>query len=156
MSTVGVVPGIRRLATEGLPVTLAVSLHAANDRLRDELRPLNRRYPLDVLMAACADHRATTGRRLSFEWALMDGINDRPVDAGELAERARPLGAHVNLIPLNPTPGWPTPGTPPAGVRAFRDLLGVNGPCAAPAARRSTSPAASSGPATRWHRRRWP
>jgi 23S rRNA (adenine2503-C2)-methyltransferase len=59
----------------------------------------------------------------------MDGVNDRPSDAAELAERARPLGAHVNLIPLNPTPGWPTPGTPPAGVRAFRDrlrALGVN------------------------------
>jgi 23S rRNA (adenine2503-C2)-methyltransferase len=129
VSTIGVVPGIRRLAGEGLPVTLAVSLHAANDRLRDELVPLNRRYPLDVLMAACADHRTATGRRLSFEWALMDGINDRPSDAVELAERARPLGAHVNLIPLNPTPGWPTPGTPPAGVRAFRDrlwALGVN------------------------------
>ena len=129
VSTVGVVPGIRRLAGEGLPVTLAVSLHAANDRLRDELVPLNRRYPLDVLMAACADHHAATGRRLSFEWALMDGTNDRPSDAVELADRARPLGAHVNLIPLNPTPGWPTPGTPPAGVRAFRArlrALGVN------------------------------
>jgi 23S rRNA (adenine2503-C2)-methyltransferase len=129
VSTVGVVPGIRRLAGEGLPVTLAVSLHAANDALRDELVPLNRRYPLDVLMAACDEHRHATGRRLSFEWALMDGVNDRPADATELAERARPLGAHVNLIPLNPTPGWPTPGTPPAGVRAFRDrlrALGVN------------------------------
>jgi 23S rRNA (adenine2503-C2)-methyltransferase len=129
VSTVGVVPGIRRLADEGLPVTLAVSLHAANDALRDELVPLNRRYPLDVLMAACDEHRHATGRRLSFEWALMDGVNDRPADATELAERARPLGAHVNLIPLNPTPGWPTPGTPPAGVRAFRDrlrALGVN------------------------------
>jgi 23S rRNA (adenine2503-C2)-methyltransferase len=129
LSTVGVVPGIRRLAGEGLPVTLAVSLHAANDTLRDELVPLNRRYPLDVLMAACAEHRAATGRRLSFEWALMDGVNDRPSDAVELAARARPLGAHVNLIPLNPTPGWPMPGTPATGVRAFRDRLrslGVN------------------------------
>ena len=129
VSTVGVVPGIRRLADEGLPVTLAVSLHAANDRLRDELVPLNRRYPLDVLMAACADHRAATGRRLSFEWALMDRINDRPSDADELAERARPLGAHVNLIPLNPTPGYAVLGSPPERVRAFRDLLeglGVN------------------------------
>jgi 23S rRNA (adenine2503-C2)-methyltransferase len=129
VSTVGVVPGIRRLAGEGLPVTLAVSLHAANDPLRDELVPINRRYPLDVLLAACAEHRAATGRRLSFEWALMDGVNDRRSDAAELAERARPLGAHVNLIPLNPTPGWPTRGTPAAGVRAFRDrlrTLGVN------------------------------
>ena len=129
VSTVGVVPGIRRLAGEGLPVTLAVSLHAANDALRDELVPLNRRYPLDVLLAACAELRDATGRRLSLEWALMDGVNDRPSDAAELAERARPLGAHVNLIPLNPTPGWPTRGTPAAGVRAFRDrlrALGVN------------------------------
>jgi 23S rRNA (adenine2503-C2)-methyltransferase len=123
VSTVGVVPGIRRLAGEGLPVTLAVSLHAANDALRDELVPLNRRYPLDVLMAACAEHRTTTGRRLSFEWALMAGVNDRPGDAAELADRARPLRAHVNLIPLNPTPGWPVVGTPPAGVRRFRDRL---------------------------------
>jgi 23S rRNA (adenine2503-C2)-methyltransferase len=120
---VGVVPGILRLADEALPVNLAVSLHAADDDLRDELVPLNRRYPLDVLMAACAEHRTATGRRLSFEWALMDGINDRPSDAAELADRARPLAAHVNLIPLNPTPGWPMPGTPAAGVRAFRDRL---------------------------------
>jgi len=127
VSTVGVVPGIRRLAGEGLPVTLAVSLHAANDALRDELVPLNRRYPLDAVVAACAEHRAATGRRLSFEWALMDGVNDRPSDAAELAERARPLGAHVNLIPLNPTPGWPTRGTPAAGVRAFRDRLRTRG-----------------------------
>ena len=63
------------------------------------------------------------GRRLSFEWALIDGTNDRPSDAAELAALARPLGAHVNLIPLNPTPGYPTKGTPPAGVRAFRDRL---------------------------------
>jgi 23S rRNA (adenine2503-C2)-methyltransferase len=104
-----------------------VSLHAANDALRDELVPLNRRYPLDVLLAACAEHRTATGRRLSFEWALMDGVNDRPSDAAELAERARPLGAHVNLIPLNPTPGWPTRGTPAAGVRAFRDRLRARG-----------------------------
>jgi 23S rRNA (adenine2503-C2)-methyltransferase len=129
LSTVGVVPGIRRLAAEALPVNLAVSLHAADDRLRDELVPLNRRYPLDVLMAACADYRQATGRRLSFEWALIDGVNDGPADAAGLAWRARSLGAHVNLIPLNPTPGYATPGSPPAGVRAFRDRLraaGVN------------------------------
>src|SRR3712207_4279307 len=73
VSTVGVVPGIRRLADEGLPVTLAVPLHAANDRLRDDLVPLNRRYPLDALMAACAEHPSATGRRLPFEVALLDG-----------------------------------------------------------------------------------
>ena len=129
ISTVGIVPGIRRLAAESLPVNLAVSLHAANDRLRDELVPVNRRYPLGQLRAACEDYLAAKGRRLSFEWALIDGVNDRPTDAGELAVFARPLAAHVNLIPLNPTPGYPARGTPPAGVRAFRDrltALGVN------------------------------
>ena len=123
LSTVGVVPGIKRLAHEDLPVNLAVSLHAANDELRDRLVPINRRYPLDVLVAACHEYLEAKGRRLSFEWALIDGVNDRPVDARQLAALARPLGAHVNLIPLNPTPGYPTRGTPPAGVLAFRDLL---------------------------------
>jgi 23S rRNA (adenine2503-C2)-methyltransferase len=131
VSTVGLVPGIRRLAGEALPVNLAVSLHAANDALRDELVPINRRYPLSVLMGACADHLRAKGRRLSFEWALIDGTNDRLSDARELAELSRslPLPAHVNLIPLNPTPGYPTRGTPPAGVARFRQRLadlGVN------------------------------
>jgi 23S rRNA (adenine2503-C2)-methyltransferase len=131
ISTVGMVPGIRRLAASDLPVNLAVSLHAANDELRDELVPINRRYPLSVLMAACADHLRAKGRRLSFEWALIDGTNDRERDARELAELCRglPLPAHVNLIPLNPTPGYPTRGTPRDGVRRFRnqlDDLGVN------------------------------
>jgi 23S rRNA (adenine2503-C2)-methyltransferase len=131
ISTVGMVPGIRRLASSDLPVNLAVSLHAANDELRDKLVPVNRRYPLSVLMAACADHLRAKGRRLSFEWALIDGTNDRERDARELAElcRSLPLPAHVNLIPLNPTPGYPTRGTPREGVRRFRnqlDDLGVN------------------------------
>ena len=129
VSTVGIVPGIRRLAGEALPVNLAVSLHAANDELRDELVPINRRYPLATLAEACHDYLTAKGRRLSFEWALIDGVNDRPSDAEELAAYARPLRAHVNLIPLNPTPGYPVRGTPPAQVRAFRDTLealGVN------------------------------
>ena len=129
ISTVGVVPGILRLAGERLPVNLAVSLHAANDALRDRLVPLNRRYPLSQVVEACWTYLDAKGRRLSFEWALIDGVNDRPSDAAELAALARPLGAHVNLIPLNPTPGFATRGTPAAGVRAFRDRLvaaGVN------------------------------
>jgi 23S rRNA (adenine2503-C2)-methyltransferase len=129
VSTVGIVPGIRRLAGDDLPVNLAVSLHAADDELRDRLVPINRRYPLGVLAEACAEHVERTGRRLSFEWALIDGVNDRPEDARRLAAYARPLRAHVNLIPLNPTPGYPVRGTPPEGVRAFaRELrdLGVN------------------------------
>jgi 23S rRNA (adenine2503-C2)-methyltransferase len=131
LSTVGIVPGIRRLAGEDLPVNLAVSLHAASDDLRDDLVPINKRYPLDTLMDACADYLRAKGRRLSFEWALIDGANDRRRDADELADRARslPLPAHVNLIPLNPTPGWPTRGTPPEGVQRFQRWLtdaGVN------------------------------
>ncbi|MCU1375563.1 MAG: rlmN [Actinomycetia bacterium] len=129
ISTVGIIPGIRRLAAEDLPVNLAVSLHAANDTLRDEMVPINKRYPLAELMDACADYLVAKGRRLSFEWALIAGVNDRGSDATELAALARPLGAHVNLIPLNPTPGYATPGTSPEGVRRFRDALrsrGVN------------------------------
>jgi 23S rRNA (adenine2503-C2)-methyltransferase len=129
ISTVGLVPGIRKLAERPLPVNLAVSLHAANDELRDELVPINKRYPLGALMDACADYLRAKGRRVSFEWAMIDGVNDRPSDAHELAElcRALPLHAHVNLIPLNPTPGWPTTGTPLKRVHEFRDLLEARG-----------------------------
>jgi 23S rRNA (adenine2503-C2)-methyltransferase len=131
VSTVGIVPGIRRLATEALPVNLAVSLHAADDALRDELVPINKRYPLSTLMDACAGYLQAKGRRVSFEWALIDGVNDRDVDADLLIERSRalPLPAHVNLIPLNPTPGYAVLGSPMRRVRAFRDRLregGVN------------------------------
>ena len=131
LSTVGIVPGIRRLAGETLPVNLAVSLHAANDALRDELVPINRRYPIDAVVDASATYLRAKGRRLSFEWAVVDGVNDRPSDAAELAALCRrlPLAPHVNLIPLNPTPGWPTTGSPPERVRAFRSWLtdaGVN------------------------------
>jgi 23S rRNA (adenine2503-C2)-methyltransferase len=129
ISTVGVVPGIERLTAESLPVNLAVSLHAANDALRDDLVPINRRYPIDRLLEACAAYVAGTRRRLSFEWALIDGVNDRPSDATELADLCHEVRAHVNLIPLNPTPGYEVRGTPAAGVRAFRDrlvALGVN------------------------------
>lgn len=129
ISTVGIVPGIRRLAAEALPVNLAVSLHAADDTKRDTMVPINRTYPLAVLAEACSAYLEAKGRRLSFEWALIDGVNDTTADARQLAAYAKPLGAHVNLIPLNPTPGYPAIGTPPERVRAFRDqldLLGVN------------------------------
>jgi len=129
VSTVGIVPGIRRLATEALPVNLAVSLHAADDELRNELVPIGRRYPLSTLMDACAGYLLAKGRRLSFEWALIDGVNDRPKDARQLIERARslPLPAHVNLIPLNPTPGYAVRGSPATRVREFRDELRAGG-----------------------------
>ncbi|MBK5221971.1 MAG: 23S rRNA (adenine(2503)-C(2))-methyltransferase RlmN [Acidimicrobiia bacterium] len=123
VSTVGVVPGIRRLATEALPVNLAVSLHLADDARRDDLVPINRRYPLAVLADACHEYLEAKGRRLSFEWALIDGVNDTALDAEQLADYARPLRAHVNLIPLNPTPGYAVRGSAPAQVRWFRDRL---------------------------------
>jgi 23S rRNA (adenine2503-C2)-methyltransferase len=127
LSTVGVVPGIRRLAKEALPVNLAVSLHAARDELRNRVVPLNRRYPLSVLMGACAEYVAAKNRRLSFEWALIAGVNDTARDAAELAELALPLRAHVNLIPLNPTPGYAGHGTPAPAAALFRDELASRG-----------------------------
>ena len=129
LSTVGIVPGIDRLASASLPVNLAVSLHVANDAERDVLVPINRRYPLDELARACARYVTATHRRLSFEWALIDGVNDTDRHARELAAYARPLGAHVNVIPLNPTPGYAVRGTPPDRVRAFArrlEELGTN------------------------------
>ncbi|BAN02571.1 23S rRNA (adenine(2503)-C(2))-methyltransferase RlmN [Ilumatobacter coccineus] len=125
ISTVGLVPGIRAMRDLPLPVNLAVSLHAANDTLRNELVPINKRYPIDDLLDACADYLDVKNRRVSFEWAMIDGVNDRDSDAEELAELCRKLrpSAHVNLIPLNPTPGYPTKGTPLKKVYAFRDLL---------------------------------
>ncbi len=127
VSTVGVAPAIERLAGEGLPLTLAVSLHAANDATRDELVPLNRRYPLERLHRACATWIERTGRRLSFEWALIDGVNDTDVAIAELAEYANSLGAHVNLIPLNPTPGYLVRGSSARRVVEFRDGLVARG-----------------------------
>jgi 23S rRNA (adenine2503-C2)-methyltransferase len=124
LSTVGIVPGIRRLAEAELPVNLAVSLHVANDAERDALVPINRRYPLAELAEACAGYVDATHRRLSFEWALIADTNDTDRHARELADYARPLRAHVNLIPLNPTPGYPVRGSTPERVRAFAGLLG--------------------------------
>jgi len=125
ISTVGVIPGIRDLQHRPLPVNLAVSLHAANDGLRNELVPINKRYPIEDLLDACSDYLTVKHRRVSFEWAMIDDVNDRDSDARELAALTRRLSphGHVNLIPLNPTPGYPTMGTPIGRVRDFRDLL---------------------------------
>ena len=125
VSTVGIIPGIRKLAERPLPVNLAVSMHAANDELRNELVPINKRYPIADLMEACRDYLEVKNRRISFEWAMISGVNDRDSDAAELADLCRELRprAHVNLIPLNPTPGYPTVGSTLKRVYQFRDLL---------------------------------
>jgi 23S rRNA (adenine2503-C2)-methyltransferase len=102
ISTCGVVPGIRRLAEEGLQVELSVSLHAPNDVLRTRLMPVNTRWPLAELLAACSDYTERTGRIVTFEYTLVKGFNDGPQHARELIERLRPLRCRVNLIPLSP------------------------------------------------------
>lgn len=105
ISTVGLVPAIRRLAAEGLPVTLALSLHAPDDDLRDELVPVNRRWRVAEVLAAAWEYTARTGRRLSIEYAMIRDVNDQPWRADRLAELLAGRLVHVNLIPLNPTPG---------------------------------------------------
>jgi 23S rRNA (adenine2503-C2)-methyltransferase len=103
ISTVGLIPMIQRFASEKRQVNLAVSLHAANDDLRSRLIPINRKYPLSELIQACRDYVDFTGRRITFEWALIQDVNDRPEDARELANLIRGMICHVNIIPLNPT-----------------------------------------------------
>ncbi len=131
LSTIGVVPGIRRLAAEDLPVTLAVSLHAPNDDLRSQLVPLNHRYPIAEVLDAAADVAGAHGRRVTFEYACIDGLND---GAGQSDELGRLLaawpgvgGAHVNLIPLNPTPGFGGSASPGTRVQAFARRLRGHG-----------------------------
>ena len=105
VSTVGLVPRVKQLAREGLPVTLALSLHAPDDELRDSLVPINSRWPVADVIAAADEYADLTGRRYSIEYALIKDINDQPWRADALAELLAGRLAHVNLIPLNPTPG---------------------------------------------------
>ena len=123
LSTVGVVPGIRRLTAERRPVRLAVSLHGATDAERARLVPPARRWPLAELMAACRDYTTTLRRRIFFEWTLIDGQNDGPEQAHDLGRLLIGMDGHVNLIPLNPTLGYD--GQPTAGpaAHAFQATL---------------------------------
>ena len=129
LSTCGLVDGIRRLATEGLPITLSVSLHAATDEGRSEIMPINRRYPIAELMAACTEYFAATGRRISFEYALIAGKNDTPADAARLATLLRStVGAdgapiHVNLIRVNAVKETGFTGTSVTAATAFAARL---------------------------------
>jgi 23S rRNA (adenine2503-C2)-methyltransferase len=126
VSTVGVVPVIGRLARDHPQVNLAVSLHAADDAQRAELIPLARRYHLEDLVLATARHRQATGRRPSFEWVMLAGVNDSDDDASRLARLARLAGAHVNLIPFNVS-GACYQGSSPAAIERFRRRLLAGG-----------------------------
>ncbi|HKX76550.1 MAG TPA: 23S rRNA (adenine(2503)-C(2))-methyltransferase RlmN [Acidimicrobiia bacterium] len=123
VSTVGVVPGIKRLAEEPWPVNLAVSLHAADDELRERLVPLNKRYPLAEVEAAAAYYFERKRRRISIEWTMIAGVNDTVEQAKGLTAIARRLRAHVNLIPLNPTPLSPDQPSDPQTIRSFVSVL---------------------------------
>ncbi len=123
VSTVGLVPRIRELAHEGLPVTLAVSLHAPDDELRDTLVPVNTRWPVDEVLDAAWEYAATTHRRVSIEYALIRDINDQGWRAELLADLLVGRLVHVNLIPLNPTPGSKWTASRPEDERAFVQIL---------------------------------
>ena len=131
VSTVGLVPGIRRLRELDLPLTLAVSLHAPDDALRDDLVPVNRQHPLDELLDACRDYLRATGRRLTFEYVLIDGVNAAAEQAQRLADLLlgtfRAGEVHCNLIPMNPTPAVPWRAPAPDAQRAFAAVLGRAG-----------------------------
>ncbi len=130
VSTVGVVPGIRRLAAERRPVHLAVSLHGATQEERAALVPAARKWKLDELMDACREYTTTLGRRIFFEWTLIEGKNDGSEHAHAVGALLKDIPAQVNLIPLNPTFGYDGQPTRPAGARGFQDVLATYGiPC---------------------------
>ncbi|NLM46990.1 MAG: 23S rRNA (adenine(2503)-C(2))-methyltransferase RlmN [Firmicutes bacterium] len=127
LSTAGLVPKILELAQKKLPLNLAISLHAADNDLRSRLLPVNKKYPLKELVAACDQYTALTGRRVTYEYILLDRINDRPEDARRLAELLRGKLCHVNLIPLNPVAELPYRPSPPERVKTFAAFLGEAG-----------------------------
>ncbi len=123
VSTVGLVPMIRRFADEELPINLAISLHAANDALRSSMLPINLRYPIADLMEACRYYINQTNRRLSFEYTLVEGQNDSPAAGRELGVLLKGMLCHVNLIPMNPVPGSPLRGSASERIKAFQVAL---------------------------------
>jgi 23S rRNA (adenine2503-C2)-methyltransferase len=127
VSTSGVVPGIRRLTALGPQFTLAVSLHAARNALRDVLVPLNRRWPVEEVVEAAREHAVATGRRVTYEVTMIDGINDTEADADALADLLRGEHAHVNLIPMNAVAHTPWTGTPIPEVERFAARLRAAG-----------------------------
>jgi 23S rRNA (adenine2503-C2)-methyltransferase len=121
ISTVGWVPGIDRLAECEMPISLALSLHAPNDGLRSQIMPVNERYPIAEVLAACDRYRAARRRKVFVEYVMLDGVNDHPEHARELAARLDPRVYKVNLIPYNPTGSYD--GSSPERIEAFRAIL---------------------------------
>lgn len=129
LSTCGIVPQIDRLAEKKLQFTLSISLHAPNNAMRSQMMPVNDAYPVEELIAACRRYQKVTGRRISFEYSMVRGVNDSPATAKELAKLIRGMGAHVNLIPINPVDGSPYSATDAENVKRFQNMLtelGVN------------------------------
>ena len=166
VSTSGVVPGIRRLTALGPQFTLAISIHAARDALRDVLVPLNRRWPVAEVVAAARDHARATGRRVSYEVTMIGGVNDTDADADALANLLRGDLAHVNLIPMNPVAHTPWKASPMPVIERFAGRIRAGGipvtvrrnrgveigaACGQLAAQRAGAPAA---PAVAWRRQR--
>ena len=130
LSTVGIVPKIRQFADENTQFNLAISLHTVDNALRSSMMPINKKYPVEDLLEACRYYIDKTSRRLTFEYALIEGVNDSVRDAEALARKLRGMICHVNLIPLNPTQGFYKQGTRPDQVQAFSDILDShNIPC---------------------------
>lgn len=127
VSTCGLVPQMYRLADEKLQITLALSLHAATDEKRKKLMPIAQRYSLDELMKACTYYFEKTGRRITFEYSLINGVNDTKEDAKELTALLKPLNCHVNLIPVNPIKERDFAQSDRAAVAAFKNMLEKNG-----------------------------
>ncbi|MDY4230826.1 MAG: 23S rRNA (adenine(2503)-C(2))-methyltransferase RlmN [Candidatus Faecousia sp.] len=127
LSTCGLVERIDRLAEENLQLTLSVSLHAPTDEIRSTIMPVNRRYNVQTLLAACKRYFEKTGRRISFEYAMIRGVNDTPEMAKLLASRLRGIAAHVNLIPLNDIPESPLKPSYPEVVQTFQKILEQHG-----------------------------
>ena len=129
LSTCGLVPKIDQLAEKKLQLTLSVSLHAPNNEIRSGMMPVNDAYPVEQLMETVRRYQDTTGRRVSFEYSMVRGVNDSDACAKQLANLIRGMGAHVNLIPINPVDGSPYSATDAANVRRFQqklESLGVN------------------------------
>ncbi|MCW5873704.1 MAG: 23S rRNA (adenine(2503)-C(2))-methyltransferase RlmN [Anaerolineales bacterium] len=127
ISTVGLIPAIQRYTKERHQMGLAISLHAADDELRASMLPVNQRYPIKDLIQACREYVEVTGRRITFEWALINDVNDTPEQARKLAALLRGLNCHVNVIPLNPTRGFAGKRSTRERVAEFRQILEAEG-----------------------------